>query len=122
MVARLKHLLPLVLLAGFSAACHSEATVRRAYTPVEYLKNYALASCLADGYQSADAVATANGYKELGSLDIEAYNTAAVLGRQFLAREYPSQNGAELVLMKCVDLYHSKELATLARRYAKGRR
>lgn len=119
MVARLKRLVPLLLLALFSSACHSDAAVRRNYTPVEYLKNYALASCLADGYKSADAVAAANGYLELGSLDIDAYNAAAALGRQFLAREYASRSGEKLTLMKCIDLFHSPELEALVGRYEK---
>jgi len=115
MVARLKRLAPLFLLAVFSSACHSDAAVRRDYTPVEYLKNYALAACLADAYKSPDAVAAANGYMELGSFDIDAYNAAAMLARQFLAREYASRSGEKLNLMKCIDLFHSPELDALAR-------
>jgi hypothetical protein len=107
-----------------SSTCYGDTTVnRRHYSPIQYLKNYALSSCIADGYQSKgavnDAIATANGYKELGSLDIEAYNKAAILGREFLARKYMSQSGEKLVLMKCIDFYHSKELNILARKYAK---
>jgi hypothetical protein len=86
------------------------------------LKNYALSACIADGYQSKevvnDAIAGANGYKELGSLDIEAYNEAAVLGRRFLAMEYMSQSGEKLILMKCIDFFQSKELDRLVRKYA----
>ena len=109
-------------LALVSSACYSHGTEKKQYTPIQYLKNYALSSCIADGYQSkdviADATAGANGYKELGSLDIDAYNEAAVLGRKFLTKEYLSQTGEKLVLMKCIDFYHSKELDRLARKYA----
>ena len=109
-------------LALVSSACYGHGTEKKHYTPIQYLKNYALSSCIADGYQSKDVIndasAGANGYKELGSLDIDAYNEAAVLGRKFLTKEYLSQNGEKLVLMKCIDFYHSKELDRLSRKYA----
>ena len=109
-------------LALVSSVCYGDGIEKKHYTPIQYLKNYALSSCIADGYQSKDVVndatAGANGYKELGSLDIDAYSEAAVLGRKFLAKEYLSQSGEKLVLMKCIDFYHSKELDRLARKYA----
>lgn len=105
-----------------SSACYGGGTQKTHYTPIQYLKNYALSSCIADGYQSKDVVndasAGANGYKELGSLDIDAYNEAAVLGRKFLAKKYLSQSGEKLILMKCIDFYHSTELDRLAHKYA----
>lgn len=109
-------------LALVSLVCHGDSIEKKHYTPIQYLKNYALSSCIADGYQSKDVVndatAGANGYKELGSLDIDAYNKAAVLGRKFLAKEYLSQSGEKLIIMKCIDFYHSQELDRLARKYA----
>ena len=108
-------------LALTSSACYGNGVEKKHYTPIQYLKNYALSSCIADGFQSKDVVkdasAGANGYKELGSLDIDAYNEAAVLGRKFLAKEYLSQSGEKLTLMKCIDFYHSKELDRLANKY-----
>lgn len=110
------------VMALASAACYGDTSARKHYTPVQYLKNYALSSCVADGYQSKevvnDAVAAANGYKELGSLDIDAYNEVALLGKKFLARNYLSQSSEKLILMKCIDFYHSKELDRIARKYA----
>lgn len=108
-------------LALASTGCHGGGTTRHDYTPIQYLKNYALSACIADGYQSADvirdATAAANGYMELGSLDIDAYNEALLLGREFLAKEYLSKRGEKLILMKCLDLFHSRELDQLARKY-----
>lgn len=104
-------------LAGDSARAH--------YSPTTYLKNYALSACLAGGYQSKDVVddatAAANGYMELGSLGVDAYNEALALSQSFLARDYKSISGEKLIMMKCIDLYHSKELDRLARKHA-GRR
>lgn len=109
-------------LALVSSACYGDGTEKKHYTPIQYLKNYALSSCIADGYQSKDVVndasAGANGYMELGSLGIDAYHEAAVLGRKFLAKEYLSKSGEKLILMKCIDFYHSKELDRVARKYA----
>jgi len=109
-------------LALVATSCYGDTTTRKYYTPIQYLKNYALSSCIADGYQSKevvnDAVAAANGYKELGSLDIDAYNEVATLGQMFLSKNYMSQSGENLVIMKCIDFFHSKELDRLARKYA----
>ena len=109
-------------LALVSSACYGDGTEKKHYTPIQYLKNYALSSCIAEGYQSKDVVndasAGANGYMELGSLGFDAYNEAAVLGRKFLAKEYLSKSGEKLILMKCIDFYHSKELDRVARKYA----
>ena len=106
-----------------STGCHGGDKGRQYYTPVQYLKNYALSACIADGYEAADVIrdasAGANGYMELGSLDIEAYNEALLLGRKFLAKEYMSKRGEKLIIMKCIDLFHSKELDQLARKYSR---
>jgi hypothetical protein len=109
-----------------SASCHAETAERVHYTPIEYLRNFALSACVAEGYASSavaakDAVASADGYMELGSLDIAAYNEARALVQKFLAKEYPSLSGEKLIMMKCVDLYHSKELDRIAKKYAKHR-
>lgn len=109
-------------LALISPFCYGTDSVRKPYTPTQYLKNYALSACVADGYQSKDVVddatAGANGYKELGSLDIDAYNEALALSRKFLNKEYTSQSGEKLIIMKCIDFYHSKELDRISRRYS----
>jgi hypothetical protein len=111
-----------LIFALLAITCHAEVNVRRHYTAAEYLKNYALSACLADGYKASevvnDATAGANGYKELGSLSIEAYNGALGIVSAFLKKEYPSQSGERLTVMKCIDLYNSKELDQLARKYA----
>ncbi|MDR2852798.1 MAG: type VI secretion system amidase immunity protein Tai4 [Burkholderiaceae bacterium] len=93
-----------------------------------YAQNYkdlVLASCIAQAYSAepqaaADAGATAAGLDstwtrydpEKGSGEIDK------LVGQFLARDYPSIHGPKirLDLMKCFDLYHSKELQTMVKR------
>lgn len=91
------------------------------YTGAENFKNYALSVCVAKGYEAAevkaDASASARGYFELGTLPMEAHTEAVKLAQEFLKREYPSISDEPLTLMKCVDLFHSKELAQIAKKY-----
>jgi hypothetical protein len=91
------------------------------YTPDEYFKNYALSVCVSNGYSSKDivedAAAAARGYLELGRLPLEAHTEANLLAKKFLAREYQSISGEKLILMKCIDFYHSKEIKQLVRKY-----
>ncbi len=97
--------------------------LRVEYSPVQYLKNFALSTCIAQGYKSDDVMkdssAAASGYLELGSFPVEAYTEAPSLGKKFLAKEYQGKHGEKLILMKCIDLFNSKELEQLARKYNK---
>lgn len=91
------------------------------YSPIEYFKNYALSACIARGYSSeevvGDATAAARGYLELGSHPIDAYPAAIALAKEFLAKEYKSHLSNErLILMKCIDFYHSEALDKLAQK------
>jgi type VI secretion system (T6SS) amidase immunity protein Tai4 len=97
------------------------AEVRVEYSSIQYLKNFALSACITDGYKSKevtkDSRSAAAGYLQLGSFPYEAYEKAALLGKKFLAKDYRSFTGEELTLMKCIDLFHSKELDRLAKKY-----
>jgi hypothetical protein len=112
----------LVLLAPLPAGA-KDANARVEYSPVQYLKNFALSTCIADGYKSDDVVkdstAAAGGYLELGSLPFDAYAQAAALGKTFLAKDYQGKSGGQLTLMKCIDFFQSKELDRLAKKYSK---
>jgi hypothetical protein len=111
-----------VLLASLPADA-KDANTRVGYSPIQYLKNFALSTCIADGYKSDDVVkdstAAAGGYLELGSFPFEAYEQAAALGKTFLAKDYQGKSGEQLTLMKCIDFFHSKELDRLAKRYSR---
>lgn len=110
-----------IMLAGSASAQKST----KKYSSIQYLKNYALCTCIADGFESKevinDAAAGARGYLEFGDLPLEAYTQATLLGRNFLKREYKSITEQKLVLMKCIDFYHSKEMDDLEKKYAKKR-
>lgn len=104
------------------AASHAQ-TARKPYSGSDYLRNYALSTCIADGYRDEavvkDSSAAARGYLELGSYPIEAHTEATKLAREFLKREYKSASGEPLTLMKCIDLYHSRELRQIIKKYGR---
>ncbi|EGT4352599.1 T6SS amidase immunity protein Tai4 family protein [Cronobacter sakazakii] len=91
------------------------------YSPEEYLRNYALSTCIAQGYNSEevknDAAAAARGYLEFGDYSIEAHTAVVEMGKTFLKRKYGSQSGEPMTLAKCIDFYHSKELADVIKKY-----
>ena len=112
------------LVVALCAASSAHAAPTR-YSPVEYFKNYALSTCLSQGYKaeevSKDSAAAARGYLELGGFPLEAHTAATSLGREFLKKPYESMSGESLTLMKCIDFYHSKELEQLVRKYRNKR-
>jgi hypothetical protein len=113
----------IVLLVATVLSDAAAAETRVEYSKIQYLKNFALSICIANGFKSDEVVkesrAAAGAYFEFGSLPIEAYEEAELLGKKFLAKEYLSKSGAQLTLMKCIDLFHSEELDQLAKKYIK---
>ena len=107
------------VLAGCSAAVGKDDPLRLAN---DRFRNYAFCACIAEGFKSSEVVSEANaaagGYVELGAHPIEAYQEAVALARRFLGKKYTSKRGeAKLTLMKCIDLYNSRELDGLVRKY-----
>ena len=100
-----------------------DTDVRVEYSSREYLKNFALSVCVSHAYDSEevtkDSLAAAAGYFNLGGFPIEAYDEADALSKSFLAKEYHGIHGEKLILMKCIDLSHSKELEQIIRKYDK---
>ena len=111
----------IAFLAALPAVDAQADNVRVEYSPSQYLKNFALSACIAQGFQSDEVMkesrAAAGAYLEFGSFPQAATVEAAALGKKFLAKEYLSIHGDKLTLMKCIDMFHSKELDQLARKY-----
>jgi hypothetical protein len=120
MISRFVAVVGLVAVAAPFDAVAAETRV--AYSPVQYLKNFALSICISNGYTSTDiakdSLAAAGAYSQLGSLPMEAYEKAEALAKQFLAKTYTGVSGEKLTLMKCIDFFHSKELDRLAITYS----
>jgi hypothetical protein len=99
--------------AGARASKYSQATL---------LKNWALCRCLAKAYgpgaPADDAEKSAAGYLEFGKAPIEAYEEATKLVEKYSGLSYGGSVKSDYDTMKCIDLFHSKELDELAKRYA----
>ncbi|WP_261134482.1 type VI secretion system amidase immunity protein Tai4 [Serratia entomophila] len=91
------------------------------YSPEEYLKNYALSVCIAEGYSAKevknDAAAAARGYMEFGDYSLEAHTAVRALAKEFLAKPYDSMSGEPMTMAKCIDLVHSQALQTIIKKY-----
>ena len=117
-------ILALLLAAGHLTSAPADAR-HRSY--LQNTKDAALAGCIAQAYRtspdaSTDATATAGGYMQnFTDFDIErgGAKLSALIART-LAQPYPSVQGpsVRLDLMKCLDMYHGRELDALVRRYS----
>jgi hypothetical protein len=96
------------------------------YSHQDLLKNWALSTCLAivatDPALRADANATASAYMEFGHQAPEAYAALRALAGNYAARHYSGSVEGRFDTMKCIDLFHSRELNSLAARLAKSSR
>ena len=95
-----------------------EQTVLHA-TPQELFRDYALTACLGAALPniSSQTSAAANGYIQYGEGPAEAYQEAGKAAEEFLKRDYVSQAGADLSVMKCIDFTHSRKLGALIAKY-----
>lgn len=111
----------ILFVAALSATTGCSAQSVRTYSDKELLENYALTKCIGMTHNSVelkkDADASAQGYLEFGNVDFQAYEDAIALASSFLNRSYDSKSGAPLNVMKCIDMYHSRELDVLVEKY-----
>ena len=93
------------------------------YSQKTLLKNWALSVCLAeiskDASEREDANATASAYLEFGRQQIEAYNALRELAKKYAKRKYGGSIKSEFNTMKCIDLFHSKELDQLTEKLSR---
>ncbi|MFQ6787149.1 T6SS amidase immunity protein Tai4 family protein [Serratia marcescens] len=112
------------LTVAIAATLNVNAATEIDYSPAEYLKNYALSVCIAEGYSAKevknDAAAAARGYMEFGDYSLEAHtaHTAVrALAKEFLAKPYDSMSGEPMTMAKCIDLVHSQALQAIIKKY-----
>jgi hypothetical protein len=93
------------------------------YSQKTLLKNWALSACLAqiskDDGAREDANATASAYLEFGRQRIEEYDQLMSLVEKYVNKNYAGSIKSDFNTMKCIDLFHSKELNDLANRFSK---
>lgn len=101
------------------------APLTETYSQKTLLKNWALSVCLAavakDGAERDDANATASAYLEFGQQKIEAYDALRALALQYANRKYGGSIKSDFNTMKCIDLFHSKDLDHLVAKVVRQR-
>lgn len=93
------------------------------YSQKDLLKNWAHSICIAqisrDTYNREDAGKTAAAYLEYGKQPLEAYDELRSLVKKYVQFEYAGATGSNFDTMKCIDLYNSKELDSIVRKWTK---
>ncbi len=120
----LPHALAFVL-AMYSNQLHAQKAppsayslaLTQSYSQKTLLKNWALTACLSEISKDIsfkeDASATASAYLEYGKQGLEAYDALRKLAHRYATLKYGGSIDSEFNMMKCIDLFHSKELDKL---------
>lgn len=116
----------LILVAGISASATAQPLPQTSqYSQKTLLKNWALSICLAqaarDERTAKDAASTAGAYMEFGRQDLVVYEEIRALVAKYGALEYGGSVPSEFNTMKCIDLFHSKELDRLTTKATRAR-
>ncbi len=121
---RLALILSLSVCLVQQASAHTSLTEH--YSQEMLLKNWALSRCLAKTYDDEkvrdDANATASAYLEYGKQSIETYNQLDELVDKYVNLAYGGSVKSDFNTMKCIDLYHSKELRKMVLTALKNKR
>lgn len=111
----------ILLTVAIAATLNANAATKIDHSSAEYLKNYALSVCIAEGYSAKevknDAAAAARGYMEFGDYSLEAHTAVRALAKEFLAKHYDSMSGETMTMAKCIDLVHSQALQAIIKKY-----
>lgn len=81
------------------------------------MKSWALSTCFSiiakDEETKKDAASTAAAYLENSQQDLEDFDKIGTLVEKFVAKQYGGSVKSEYNTMKCIDLFHSRELDRL---------
>ena len=101
---------------------YADESVTKNYSQKTLLKNWALSRCLGqvytDGKTKEDANASASAYLEFGRQPLEVYETLSHLIDKYANKKYAGSVHSSFNTMKCIDLFHSKELDELASKFS----
>lgn len=90
------------------------------------MKNWALSICFAriaqDEQTKKDAGATARAYLENSQQSVEDFEQIGKLVDKYIKLKYGGSVKSDYNTMKCIDLFHSKELDRLVSAYVKNAR
>lgn len=108
----IKKLISIVVVLGV-LGCSGGSVKRETPESINFL-NYAYAICIGSAFDvdvvREDANRSANGYMQQGNISLEAYQALRSKVDSWLAKEYPSQSGGSLQIMKCNDFFNSGDI------------
>lgn len=95
------------------------------YSQKTLLKNWTLSRCLGQAYgikaAEDDAYRTAGAYLEFSRVPVERFERLSALVEKYLRADFRGSVEGSYNTMKCIDLFHSRELDRLATRLASRR-
>lgn len=115
--------LSLLVLSLQAAWAVEPAPATARYSHKSLLKNWALSRCLGQAYGvktvEEDAYRTAGAYFEFSRLPVERFDSLSALVEKYLRADYRGSIEGSYNTMKCIDLFHSRELDRLSERLAR---
>lgn len=120
--------LALVVLGMATASAEAADPIPRTakYSQKILLKNWALSRCLGQAYgvkaAQDDAYRTAGAYLEFSIVPVERFDSLSALVDKYLRADYRGSQEGSFNTMKCIDLFHSRELDRLAASLVRGER
>jgi len=111
----------LFILVGASA---SHAHQLNNTSESQLFENYALAMCLASEYTDGDiyndAITSLNGYREFSNMPLESYTKLNAAYEKWSSIPYPSKEGGDINLARCIDFQNSKDIAVIFEEFNKS--
>jgi len=90
----------------------------------QLFENYALAMCLASEYTDGDiyndAITSLNGYREFSNMPLESYAKLNAAHEKWSSIPYPSKEGGDINLARCIDFQNSKDIAVIFEEFNKS--
>ena len=111
------------VIAALFISCSTQAEMAfKQQGGVKLFQYYAQASCLAIAFTEGEiydqAVSALNGYREFGSMHLEAYEALIEPIQQWLQKDYATQAGKQNNLMKCIDFAESELVVDIYRAHS----
>jgi hypothetical protein len=109
--------------ALLAAGVKNHANLERPASEADLLRAYGFAACLSKAYgktpMGEDAARVADGYRQLGALDIEPYTEVRKAAEAIDAAKPTTAGNHNFAIMACLEFYESAKLKKLATAAAK---
>lgn len=121
-ISLMRNYLTVLVSATSLLACASSSS-SNSFSEWELFKYYSLSSCIATHYEESniyqDAVDALNGYREFGSLPLQAYHEVSAVINSYSPEQYRSKAGNISELAMCVAIQNSKDIKDIYAKYAR---